>query len=461
MQSRYLKTSRGGISPSAPGCDSVDEGYQCQPEISHHWGQYSPYFKAPSSISPETPAECEITFAQVLSRHGGRDPTLAKSILYAKLINKIKTRAQKFDGDFAFLANYTYSLGADQLTAFGEQQMVMSGIHFFDRYAKIAAQSAPFIRASGEQRVIESAQKFGLGYHQAKIAAGNSEDGQYPYNIVAISEQPGSNNTLNHGLCTAFETSDTGHIAQSKFASTFIPSIKTYLNEGLSGANLTDEETLFLMDLCPFETVADSTGRPSSFCVLFTRDEWRQYDYYQTLGKYYGYGSGNPLGPTQGVGFVNEIIARLTGNTVDDHTSSNTTLDKDPATFPLHRAIYADFGHDNDMTAVLAALDVYNITQPLSTSHPMTIEAMNGYSAAWTVPFAARIYFEKLQCDGTKEEMIRVLVNGRVLPLESCAGDSLGRCTLSKFIDSLSFARTGGHWDQCFTKQESLQLNGE
>lgn len=43
--------------------------------IAHFWGQYSPYFAIDSSISEDVPSNCEITFAQVLSRHGARDPT--------------------------------------------------------------------------------------------------------------------------------------------------------------------------------------------------------------------------------------------------------------------------------------------------------------------------------------------------------------------------------------------------
>lgn len=56
--------------------------------------------------------------------------------------------------------------------------------------------------------------------------------------------------------------------------------------------------------------------------------------------------------------------------------------------------------------------------------------------------------------------MVRVLVNERVQPLENCGGDALGRCTLSAFIESLGFAKAGGHWNQCFRgSDESLDLD--
>jgi hypothetical protein len=183
---------------------------------------------------------------------------------------------------------------------------------------------------------------------------------------------------------------------------------------------------------------------------LFTKKEWHAYDYFQTLGKYYGYSVGNSLGATQGVGYVNELLARLTEKPVDDHTNTNTTLDSDAKSFPLDRKVYADFSHDNDISGVLAALGLYNSTKALSNTTIESTKDTHGYSAAWTVPFASRMYVEKLQCKHEKEEFVRIVVNDRVQPLEFCDGDKYGRCTLSSFVKSQSFAREGGMWNQCY-----------
>ena len=104
----------------------------------------------------------------------------------------------------------------------------------------------------------------------------------------------------------------------------------------------------------------------------------------------------------------------------------------------------------DEMTAIFSALGLYNATRPLSNTTVETNAQTNGYSASWTVPFGARAYLEKLSCAGAREEYVRVLVNDRVLPLQTCGGDNLGRCTLSAFVNSLSFARAGGDWAQCF-----------
>jgi len=302
--------------------------------------------------------------------------------------------------------------------------------------------------------VVESAMNFTQGYHQALLQDKPHGKDTYPYAIRILSEDAGTNNTLNHGLCTAFEEgsdSEIGNDAQGKWVDVFVPAIQKRLNADLPGADLSKSDVISFMDLCPFDTIASPTSAISPFCDLFTETEWKQYGYYESLGKYYGYGPGNRLGPTNGVGYTNELIARMTNTAVDDHTSTNSTLDSDAANFPTDKAhtLFADFSHDNDITSILAAVGIYNATTPLSKTTIETAEQANGYSASWTVPFAARVYFEKLQC-GPGEEKVRIVVNDRVVPLPRCGNDGLGMCTLSKFVESLSFARGGGLWNQCF-----------
>lgn len=147
---------------------------------------------------------------------------------------------------------------------------------------------------------------------------------------------------------------------------------------------------------------------------------------------------------------MNELIARLTRAPIQDWTSTNHTLNSEFKTFPLNSSIYADFTHDNVMTSIMFALGLYSETPPLSNHTVQDLHATGGYSAAHTVPFAGRLYLEKMACTGHSQELVRVLVNGRVIPLRSCNGmDKLGRCTLDDFVSSLSFARSGGRWDEC------------
>lgn len=421
----------------------------CTDISSRSWGQYSLAFQVPSDIDTSIPEGCEATFVSLLSRHGARDPTSSKTEVYGALIDRIQHSVSKYGPGFEFLTEYEYSLGSEQLTPLGEQQMVDLGTAFYERYKSLAEKHAPFVRASGSQRVEVSAQNFTQGLYAAAHRSGEApiED------ILVIPEKEGVNNTLNHGSCERFEDgpwSDLGTQKQNVWRDTWAPGVRDRLNSMLPGASLTLEETIYMMDLCPFGTVANDDAALSDFCRLFTREEWGFYDYFASLEKWYGYGPGNHLGPTQGVGYVNELVARLTGKPVEDGTTTNSTLDSSPETFPLGTALYADFSHDNTMTSVYGALGLYSGTADLPPERRLTPREAGGYSAAWTVPFGGHMLVEKMHCgDAGGEELVRVLVNGRVVPLQNCKADTLGRCTLSAFVESLGFARQGGRWGEC------------
>jgi 3-phytase len=313
----------------------------------------------------------------------------------------------------------------------------------------------PFIRSSGSSRVIESGNKFINGFQYAKSKDQEANHRQpAPKISVVISEEAGFNNSLNHNTCTNIENSELGDEASDEFRSVFTPAIRTRLEANIPGVELSDEEVVYLMDMCPFDTISQTNVTANSpFCDLFTEEEWVQYNYLQSLDKYYSYGAGNPLGPAQGIGFANELIARLTRTPVHDDTSTNHTLDAPgAATFPLNYTMYADFTHDNGMIPIFFALGLYNGTATLPRSHVQSPAKADGYSAAWLVPFAARAYIEMMQCrsDPNPEPFVRALVNDRVVPLHGCDVDELGRCRRSDFVKGLAFARSGGNWDQCF-----------
>ncbi|GAM88425.1 hypothetical protein ANO11243_064580 [Dothideomycetidae sp. 11243] len=427
-------------------CDTPEKGYQCQPATSHNWGSYAPYFTVPSKISAKVPSGCLITFAQVLSRHGARFPTKRKTAFYKETIDVLRKTAKKYPAKYAFLKTFRLRLGHADLTYFGEQQMINSGIKFYNQYSSLAKLEDPFFRAAGSDRVIESGMNFTQGYHMAKSK--KRPDNAFPYPMLVISEADGQNNTLQHITCTNFENGPKyGAIESKKWAAQFVPPIAKRINTDL-GTNLNLEQVHALMDLCPFETVDDPQGKFSPFCNLFTQAEWVSFSYYYTLTKFYNIGAGNPLGPTQGVGWTNELIARLTNTPVQDHTTTNSTLTSNPATFPLHKKLYADFTHDNSLTAIMFAMGLYETGRPL-----LKDKTQSRFSASVSAPFAARMYVEKMRCKGKKpsDELVRVLVNDRVVPLRNCGADQLGRCSLGNFVESLGFAQRGGDWDKCFS----------
>jgi len=231
------------------------------------------------------------------------------------------------------------------------------------------------------------------------------------------------------------------------------------------GVELLSEDIPELMSICAFETVSDEKASP--FCDLFTLEEFQAYEYYQDLLKYYGTGYvfheqiiyasltfvssyGNPLGRVQGVGYVNELLARLTGNPVEDQTQTNSTLDSSPITFPLDRTVYADFSHDNEMVAIYGALGLFSQTHPPS---PTKANPQRTWVISRLVPFSGRMITEKLRCleAGTSEDFVRILIDDAVQPLEFC-GTGNGLCRLEAFVESQAYARNNGDGDfeKCF-----------
>jgi len=292
-------------SSSRQNCDDVYSGYGCNPEISHSWGQYSAYFSVPSEISAAIPPTCNVTFALVIARHGGRFPTAYKSATYAKLIARITDNVEIFTRKYAFLEGYEYTLGSEDLTTFGKQQMVNAGDKFYQRYKSLAMVEEPFYRSASGPRVVESALRFRKGFSAAK---GKDVKPSHPIvapvdHMVIIDEDENKNNTLSHSTCPAFEVRHSwSNSAEAVWAGIFVPPIQQRLRADLDDIEISIPDTISLMDLCPFDTIASKYGTLSPFCDLFTEDEWRQYDYYQALNKYYGFSFGADLGPTQGVG---------------------------------------------------------------------------------------------------------------------------------------------------------------
>lgn len=437
----------------------MQTGYQCNTSISHLWGNYAPYFSVPSTISADVPDTCEISFVNLLSRHGARFPTTSKTADYEALFAQIQADTTSYSAEYAFIKDYDYDLGANDLTAFGQQEMINSGIKFFDRYETLTKLYTPFFRSSSDARVVESAQNFSQGFHSAR----GSYDPTYPYPILVISEDAGQNNTLYAQLCTNYEDgtpSDTSDDAEADWLDVWVTPTRTRVNDNLVGAALSKKQIIYLMDQCPFNTIANVNGTLSQFCSLFNETEWGYYDYYRSLSKFYADLQGNALGPTQGVGYAAELLARMTEKrsyvtSANSYTSINHTLDDYQTTFPLGSGVqyplYADFSHDDDLSSIFAALGLYNATALLSNTTEESTTQTNGYSAGWTVPFGARAYFEKMVCAGETEELVRVVINDRVVPLQSCDADDLGRCTLSKFVASQTFVTDGGLWGQCFT----------
>lgn len=192
---------------------------------------------------------------------------------------------------------------------------------------------------------------------------------------------------------------------------------------------------------------------------------------------------GSPLGPVQGVGYINELLARLTDNPVRDYTQTNRTLDSNPDTFPLGRGMYVDFSHDNLIVAVVSAMGLFgNSKEERTFGGGMLDPAKPDDTREWfvsrIVPFSGRMVVERMECglptddaagyvpsvsgkgrqrkraeDAEDSVYVRILMNDAVQDLEFCGGvGEDGLCPLHAFVKSQAYARRNGEgdWEKCF-----------
>ncbi|KAJ6485453.1 acid phosphatase [Mycena vitilis] len=388
-------------------------------DIERLWGAYSPFFDAGTYVAP--PDGCHIDQVQ---RHGARFPTSGAATTIVSAISKLQGVQNYTDARLDFLKTFTYSLGVADLVPFGAQQSFEAGESAFERYADLITQDTlPFVRASSSARVVDTADNWTAGF------AAGSHHVYHPQLSVILPEN--GNDTLDNSGCPNAGNSDK---QTDTWLAAFAPNTTARLNSWAPAANLTDAETYALISMCPFHTVASLVPggqlKLSPFCALFSDAEYAAFEYSMDLDKYYGTGYGALLGRVQGVGYINELLARLMDTPVNDTTQTNTTLTSNPVTFPLNRTFYADFSHDNQMTAIYSAMGLFPQANPLDPTHPVP----RTWVASLLVPFSARMVVERLKC-GTRTPF------------------GTGICDLKAFVESQEYARSGGEgeWQMCFS----------
>ncbi|KZT70267.1 phytase [Daedalea quercina L-15889] len=419
--------------------ESGETGFAADPSgfgaDSTNWSQYSPYYPVEPYSAP--PEGCVVDQVHIIQRHGARYPTSGAAKRIQAALAKLQTATIQSNSSLAFALNYSYTLGQDSLVSLGARESYGAGQEAYARYASIVdAEKMPFVRASGSERVVQSATNWTAGFAAA------SNDVYTPVLSVIISEQ--GNDTLDDSSCPLHTGSD----IPGTYIDVYAANMTDVLNTGAYGANLSNADTHALVTLCMFESVAKEER--SAWCDLFAElGALDGFAHWAALDKYYGTGYGNELGPVQGVGYINELLARLTNTPVNDSTSTNSTLDSNPETFPLNRTVYADFSHDNLIIPVFAAMGLFP-TDPLD---PTGAAGQATWNVSTMVPFAGRMVVERLACAGGEGgKYVRVLVNQAVQPLVFCGAEADGVCSLDAFVESQAYARSRGNgtWAACF-----------
>ncbi|KAJ3489520.1 hypothetical protein NLI96_g2067 [Meripilus lineatus] len=414
-------------------------------DIFRHWGNLSPWFSVEKGgfgvdSSPEAPESCSITALHLLHRHGARYPTSYASYGGpANFSSRLHNSASEWStsGALGFMNDWTYKLGEEVLTPFGRQQLFDLGVSTRLKYGFLLrnfteSKMLPVFRTESQDRMLASALNFAIGFF------GYPFEGQYQQSITI--ESRGFNNTLApYKTCPNARTSSKSErslLYVREWAAIYLADAHARLAPLMSGYDLTIEDVYVFQQLCAYETVALGY---SKFCELFTEEEWKGFNYALDLYFWYDSAFGSPVARVQGIGYVQELVSRLTNTPIPVHNSStNATLNDNPVTFPLGQSLYVDATHEVVVLNILTALNLTNFAAdgPLPSDH---IPEHRAFKVSHLAPFATNMHFQVLSCQSTPDPQIRIIINDGVSPLTSirgCPEQKDGMCPLATFIEA-------------------------
>ncbi|KAK6375842.1 uncharacterized protein PV06_01580 [Exophiala oligosperma] len=468
--------------------------------IQSYWGQLTPYADNAEDFfgvdATGLPDGCQVEQAHLLQRHGSRFPTsyfddgVNDENFASKVSNWTQANSkEQFTGPLSFLNSYRYQMGESYLVGTGASQLFSSGVTFWERYGRVlynasmgqlayntsfpngTARTKPVLRTTSQSRIENTQINWALGFFGPSFMQTPNPtlaNATSPFNLVVIPEGGTENNTLaSYDSCFNDNNQPEGLLGDYDLLFNYVPIYLSDANKRLSqyvpsGFNLTLNDTYAMQSLCAYET--NYLGM-SDFCGLFTEDEWSGFESTLDQEYYYDYAWGNPTGRAQGIGYLQELLARLQHQYITSSNSSvNSSITNNSRTFPLDQKFYADFSHDDIIISVLTAASLDYLRDPPSlTDYPP--DPQRHFILSHLTPFAARLITEVIGCgsgnpspqnttrtqyytsqygyqaSNATYKFVRMRLNNGILPLSTirggyCGNRPDGMCPLSAFLKS-------------------------
>ncbi|KAK9455928.1 acid phosphatase [Dipodascopsis uninucleata] len=394
------------------------QGFYDNYNVLKHYGGNGPYSDNPGvGISRDPPASCEVDQVIMLMRHGERfpDPSVGEAMLGS--LAKVQAYNSSFKGSLSFVPDYTFFVPGDswyaQETWTGPYNGLSNGYKtgnlYRERYGHLwDGESIVPVFASGYERIINTARKFGegfFGYNYSTNAA---------LNIIPEDAAQGAQSlTPSCFADAAFSVCSELPNYMPIFNDTVARLKKEY-----PGLNIGTADIYNLMMMAAFELNA---RKDSPWIDVFTLDEWYAYGYTQDLDYYYCAGPGMSNGVPIGAVFAN---------------ATSVLLREGPK---KSGSMFWNFCHDTNITPVLAALGIAVPSEPLPMYNPPIPHV---YRSGDLVPMGGRLIIERLSCKATTSydagSYIRIVVNEAVIPYAKCQDGPGYSCPLSKYLDMIA-----------------------
>ena len=202
-----------------------------------------------------------------MQRHGARYPLVSELAFITALVEKLGNHSAAIQkahlpSGMEFLkSGYVSTLGHDDLTAPGRQELFDHGVLFAMKYPHLRATS---LLAGGQDRVLESAQWFANGYWGRAWGSLNAtafttiaEDGKTVSWITPMD------------TCAKWDY-NFGNNATVEWGTVYLPPITRRLNALLPGVGLTDDDVHGALYACAYDLAALGT---SPWCGAFLPNE--------------------------------------------------------------------------------------------------------------------------------------------------------------------------------------------
>ena len=352
------------------------------------------------------PPTCSVDQVHMLSRHAERYPTRNAGRRHLDLLDRLHENGVKLQESLSFLNTWTYFTDPSQpsfenLTTDGPYagtlQARNTGKTMRQRYGHLIPQDRPTKFWTCEtHRDVETARYFGEGFFGPHWET----DGSAELEVISEDVSRGGNTLTPGDTCIKYRTDvlghDFGYLMLEKWQKNFTAPIIERLAEDAHGASLSALDIYGMMEMCGFEVLARGY---SSWCDVFTHQEWLQFEYARDLLHFYRAGPGNQYGPVMGWLYLNATADLLLK--------------------PKAQDVYFSFVHDGDLVPMLAALQILDektVVQDLPTDR---IREDRRWVTSDVVPMGGRVVFERVTCveDGASNRYVRVFINDGLMKL--------------------------------------------
>ncbi|PYH71114.1 MFS general substrate transporter [Aspergillus vadensis CBS 113365] len=346
----------------------------------------------------DVPYSCTGDQIQMMSRHAARYPTRSAGSRHLALLDRIHKAGTPLNGSLSFLNNWTY------ITSNTERdfEQLSTTVRFAARYEHLIPSGAKTkLWASEPDRVIETAQHFASGLF--------GSDWEKTFDHSADTLKPGDT-CLNY-----LEDEARGHYNGIKmltlFQQAYIPSIAERLlvekgNRELEG--LTNYEVFSMQEI--------------PWCEVFSREDWKNFEYGLDLVHYYRDDPGNPYAGAMGWLWLNATANLLREGPKRMQCSSVCDV------------------HDGDIAPFLTALDIMKDAK-YNPFLPVTHRAEDRVWYTSTVmPMGGRVTLERMTCSPTdpvnnmNETFVRMNINDKVVSLPYCKFGPGLSCPFMEFV---------------------------